>query len=175
MLFVGDTNSLDSCGTKESPLSIKNISLTESVLTLSITTPVPSVVNQTPTVQIIELPDTSLCYTVCTSTVDFSWSPDSGSCVPGVNDSIDFTNHSVSTGTVTYSWDFGVFANRQFSSLSDPAGIVFSQVGFHPVTLVVTDDCGVDSITLNVEVFTAYLIVTGCQNNPGRVKRNTSV
>lgn len=62
--------------------------------------------------------------------------------------SFDFTDGSSTTGIVTYAWDFG---DGNVSTQQNPTNAYIDN-GTYTVTLIITDDCGVDSISTTVTV-----------------------
>lgn len=62
--------------------------------------------------------------------------------------SFDFTDGSTTTGVVTYSWDFG---DGNTSTQQNPSH-TYVDNGTYTVTLIITDDCGVDSVQTTVTV-----------------------
>lgn len=76
--------------------------------------------------------------------------------VPAANFSIDTSNCPIiqfndnSTDATTWSWDFGNGTNASASSPSQD--YTNSGGGTYPVTLIVTNLCGTDTTTLNVEI-----------------------
>ncbi|MDB3907163.1 PKD domain-containing protein [Crocinitomicaceae bacterium] len=62
--------------------------------------------------------------------------------------SFDFTDGSSTTGVVTYSWDFG---DGNTSTQQNPSNTYIDN-GTYTVTLIITDDCGVDTVTTSVTV-----------------------
>ncbi len=54
--------------------------------------------------------------------------------------SFDFNGSGSTTGSAVYSWDFGSFANTQFSHTQNPQNIIFSQAGHHEVRLTVSEN-----------------------------------
>ncbi|MFT6502721.1 MAG: PKD repeat protein [Crocinitomicaceae bacterium] len=104
-------------------------------------------------------------YTVCCTVVNDCGASDS-SCqsvmptlcsLPDVDFSsitsgaqVDFSDLSTVTGTSTvWAWDFG---DGNVSTQQNPSH-VYAATGNYTVVLVVTDDCGVDSISYNIDVF----------------------
>ena len=59
---------------------------------------------------------------------------------------VDFTDMSTTTGTVTYSWTF-TGADVTSSSDQNPTGVTYSTAGTYTVELTVTDDGGSDTET----------------------------
>lgn len=62
--------------------------------------------------------------------------------------SFDFVDGSTTTGVVTYAWDFG---DGNTSTQQNPTH-TYVDNGTYTVTLIVTDDCGVDTVTTTVTV-----------------------
>ncbi len=62
--------------------------------------------------------------------------------------SFDFLDGSTTTGPVTYSWDFG---DGNSSTQQNPSHTYIDN-GTYTVILVITDDCGVDSVSTTVTV-----------------------
>ena len=62
--------------------------------------------------------------------------------------SFDFTDGSTTTGTVTYAWDFG---DGNTSVQQNPTH-TYVDNGTYTVWLTITDDCGVDSVSMMVTV-----------------------
>jgi len=69
--------------------------------------------------------------------------------------SVTFTNLSVGTGTITYSWDFGANATPSTASTFGPHIVTYSTAGPKTVVLTITDDNGSDT-----ETKTSYITVT---------------
>jgi len=63
---------------------------------------------------------------------------------------VDFTNTSYGTGTLTYLWDFG---NQNSSILQNPTGINYLTPGIYTVILTVTNGIDTDTFTSNIVVF----------------------
>ena len=69
-----------------------------------------------------------------------------------VGDLVTFQNTSVSTGIAVFSWDFGNSAiPSQFEGITPPA-VIFPESGVHEIELILTDDCGSDSSTIDLFV-----------------------
>lgn len=64
-----------------------------------------------------------------------------------LGDSVIINNTSQPHGVAIYSWDFGVNASPQTFIGSNPPAAVYSNTGAHDILLVLSDDCGVDSIS----------------------------
>ena len=62
--------------------------------------------------------------------------------------SFDFTDGSATTGNVTWAWDFG---DGNTSTQQNPSH-TYVDNGTYTVQLIITDDCGVDTITTSVTV-----------------------
>lgn len=70
-----------------------------------------------------------------------------------VNESINFSNLSVSGGNPSWSWNFGPGAvpanfNGQF-----PPSVSFSSPGVNQVELILADACGTDTVRMNIYVY----------------------
>ncbi|MFK7783751.1 MAG: PKD domain-containing protein [Crocinitomicaceae bacterium] len=63
---------------------------------------------------------------------------------------VDFTNTSSTSGTPTYSWDFG---DGQSSTVENPTN-TYAANGTYTVCLTVSDSCGVDTLCNTVDVST---------------------
>ncbi len=105
-------------------------------------------------------------YTVCLTVTDACGSdmicmpititcvvPTPGYTFSGTGSVFNFTNTSVTGGTVTYLWDFG---DGNTSNMSDPM-YTYAMDGSYTVCLTVTDLCGSDSICQTV-------LVSNCVN-----------
>ncbi len=62
--------------------------------------------------------------------------------------SYDFTNTSATNGTTTYSWDMGDMTTYT----TEDASHTYTANATYTVTLIVTDSCGVDSLTQDITV-----------------------
>ncbi|MFT5777469.1 MAG: PKD repeat protein [Crocinitomicaceae bacterium] len=92
----------------------------------------------------------STCQTV---TVLTCTNPVAGFTVAGSDPTYDFTNTSTTTGTVTYSWDFG---DATSSILADPSH-TYTTNGTFIVVLTITDSCGTSLFTGTVTTTTIGL------------------
>lgn len=71
-----------------------------------------------------------------------------------VNDIVAITNLSFTSNiSVQAQWNFGTSAVPQFSSAIQPGNVKFTQPGRWPITLIIIDDCGRDSIVNYINVF----------------------
>jgi PKD repeat protein len=99
-------------------------------------------------------------------TVDFSSVTNGGQ--------VDFTDaSSVTGGSTIWAWDFG---DGNGSSLQNPSH-TYGATGTYNVTLVLTDDCGVDSVSYVIDVFICTNPVpsfTVTDNEPNYILTNTS-
>jgi PKD repeat protein len=69
--------------------------------------------------------------------VGFTFSP----LLPTIGQEVQFTNTTVGTGPLTYTWDFG---DGQTSNLENPT-YVYNAAGSYPVTLIAENDYGNDT------------------------------
>lgn len=79
--------------------------------------------------------------------------PVAGFTVSGTEPTFNFTNTSTTTGTVSYSWDFG---DTGSSILSDPSH-TYTSNGTFIVVLTIVDSCGSNSFTQTVTTATIGL------------------
>ncbi len=82
----------------------------------------------------------------CGGVADF-FASDTTICI---GDSVLFTNTSITSGAVTYSWAFENGNPAVFDGETPPY-IIFSTPGAHEVILIIEDDCGID--TAQMEIF----------------------
>ncbi len=73
------------------------------------------------------------------------------------NLSASFTDASITTGSVTYAWDFGDGTGT--SSLQNPT-YTYASAGTYSVCLAITDDCGTDDVCKNVVVVSCGVNIT---------------
>ncbi|MBK9292072.1 MAG: hypothetical protein IPM52_10675 [Bacteroidetes bacterium] len=77
-------------------------------------------------------------------TADFTASP----LTVCIGQPVTFTdNSSGTTGTVTYSWDFGAGASPATANTVGPHTVTYSTAGYKTVSLTITDDNGTDTET----------------------------
>ncbi|MBI3142604.1 MAG: S8 family serine peptidase [Bacteroidetes bacterium] len=68
-------------------------------------------------------------------------------------DKVNIKNESVSSkGKTSYFWTFSKYANVSAHNGTTPPAIEFLETGYHPVKLILVDDCGIDSITQYIPV-----------------------
>lgn len=85
------------------------------------------------------------CYSL---TVTECATPTANFTVTDNDPTFDFTNTSSTTGTATYAWSFG----DGNSSTQESPSHTYSADGTYTVVLIVSDSCGVDSLTQTVTV-----------------------
>ncbi len=86
--------------------------------------------------------------TCATQTVTICNNPTAAFSETNNDPSFDFTDGSSTTGVVTYSWDFG---DGNTSTQQNPSH-TYVDNGTYTVWLIITDDCGVDSVSMSVTV-----------------------
>jgi gliding motility-associated-like protein len=64
-----------------------------------------------------------------------------------LGDSVIINNTSQPHGVASYSWDFDVAASPQSFAGSAPPNVLYSNAGSHSILLVLSDDCGIDSVS----------------------------
>jgi len=69
-------------------------------------------------------------------------------------DIISITEKSISSGNVSYAWNFGSTAVPQSWSGQNPPNILFPQAGNYLVGLIIKDDCGIDTLEKKITVNT---------------------
>lgn len=76
-----------------------------------------------------------------------------------VNDIVAINNLSfTSNNNVQAQWNFSAAAMPQFSAAIQPGNVKFTQPGRWPITLIITDDCGRDSIVNYINVFNPPIV-----------------
>lgn len=69
-----------------------------------------------------------------------------------VNESIIFTNQSISGNNPNWEWNFGANATPSSFNGQNPPSILFNTPGIYNVQLILTDDCGTDTAFLDIFV-----------------------
>lgn len=69
-----------------------------------------------------------------------------------VNESVTFLNTSITGNNPMFTWNFGTGATPATYVGQNPPAVTYSLPGIHQVQLVLSDDCGQDTITKNVYV-----------------------
>lgn len=69
-----------------------------------------------------------------------------------VGNSIGFINNSTFGNNAIVNWDFGAYASPTSFVGPTPPNVQFNEVGVNIVTIILNDDCGGDTLELNVSV-----------------------
>lgn len=110
----------------------------------------------------------STCQSV---TVVSCGNPSAGFTAAGGNGVYNFTNTSTATGSATYAWDMG---DGNTSTAMNPSN-TYTANGSYTVWLIVTDSCGVDSVSQIIDVCLDPIAnFTITNNNPSYSFTNTS-
>lgn len=100
-----------------------------------------------------------------TITVDVNCCASHAAFQPNTNwcegDMITLTNTSLSSGNADFEWNFGSAAIPSSFSGATPPPINFTGTGVFPVSLILTDDCGIDTLATDILILPAPIANAG--------------